>query len=521
MAEKIITIQNILGGLRPSSQFAGSGQYGPSLGIDPDLPITDSDTEPSGIIRPSAVEAFSSTNIDDTPLWFITNPKDTKIRMYTENGKLVSYTNALATETLDTTATTASGNGAAYYDDYIYLAKDTTIARFGTLSGGSPSVTQSYWVTTLSLTALTDTTYPTVGGVEMPNHVMHYHRSDDRLYFCDVNSSGVGIINFIQTTGGGTNAGSTYQALDFDNNLYPVALASLENNLVVGLIDGTDITAEQNRAVLSVWDGAATAPLNLVQREFPDPLITALLNVNGVIWVFSGSAQGGCRVTQYFGGFNFQEVAYIPYVLPPLQGAVDHKMGRVSFGTRTTKPSTAPVVVSIGSKFPGMSRGVHITHYPSISGNNPYVSALKYATQEGPALLTPIIGVRSDSADDLYKRSTTYSPGSADNVWTSEKFRIGRNFTIKKVELSLSTAVASNITITPTITVDNGATAYTGSTYNLAAIDSSSGHNGKRKINLYPQGVNGEHNFEISFTFSGSALCGIGMPIVITYEDNE
>ena len=532
MATKVITIQNILGGLRPSSQFSASGQYGPSLGIDPDMPITDSDTEPSGVIRPTSMSEFSSTILTSKPLWIKTNPKNTNVYVYLQNGLIVSYDTALASETSVGTPTSGAGNGMEYYRNYLWFATPTDISRYGPLNG-SPAIINTSWSGSsytgtsggLGKAVLTNTTYPSVGGTVMPNHVMHHHIADGKLYIADVlsdstantNKGALHYVNLSKTTvEGDTNNNSSYNAIDFEHGYYPTCMASLQNSLVVGLIEGTDTITEQGRGIVSVWDATSAQPTVYVQKEFPDPLITAMINDNGIVYIFSGSAQGGCRITQYLGGYNFQEVAYLPYVLPPLQGAVDHKLGRVVFGTKTTKPSSQAVVYAIGSKFESLGRGIHPILTPLTSGTNPSVTALKYVQQVNPVLLQPIVGWGTDTANaassGLNKSSTTY--GTVSNVWRSELFRVGSSFQIKTIEIPLSTAIGANMTIVPKVYVDNDVASFT-----LTTINNTNYPGSDRKLVLQPQGVVGKHNFYLELTFSGSALIAPTLPIRITYEE--
>jgi len=59
---KTITISSILGGFSVSDYFASDGQYLPSVGIDPDLPVSDSDIMPCGLIRPTAYASFNGAS---------------------------------------------------------------------------------------------------------------------------------------------------------------------------------------------------------------------------------------------------------------------------------------------------------------------------------------------------------------------------------------------------------------------------------------------------------------------------
>jgi hypothetical protein len=148
MSEITLTIDSIYGGQAPTKFFGKKGQFNSTIGIDPDFPISDSDTEISGFIRPTAMEKFTGTTITGSPMWIATDPKDANIYIYDTDGKVYNTTSALGTPTLLTTLSTASGNGMEYYDNAMYIARNTDIARYTPLNG-TPGFTTSYWVTTM------------------------------------------------------------------------------------------------------------------------------------------------------------------------------------------------------------------------------------------------------------------------------------------------------------------------------------------------------------------------------------
>jgi len=259
-------ISSIFGGLSVCDYFNLPGQFQCSLGIDPGMPAQDDGDKPSGYIRPTKMVLFSGANVNATPLFIITNPKTTNVYVILSNGRIISYNSSLASEAIAATLTEAAGNGAEYYDNYIYVAGTTDISRYGALNG-SPSITQSYWKTTLSLAALANTEYPSINGVVMPNHNMHRH-TDDKLYICDVfGASGAnqnkGLLHYIKTTKtaveGDTNDGSAYNALDFDFGIWPTCIETYQTDLVVGLIEGISTGIKQKPAKLSFWDTSSAS----------------------------------------------------------------------------------------------------------------------------------------------------------------------------------------------------------------------------------------------------------------------
>lgn len=508
MKELEIEIKSILGGIAPSYGFAGDSQYGASLGVDPDFPATDSQVQPSGLIRPTAMEKFSGSTVDAIPLWITTTPKQATIYAFLNNGTLVGYNSSLSGETKVGSLSTCSGNGMEYYDNYLYLGRNTDIARYGPLDG-SATLTSAYWTSTLSLASLANTSYPSIRGVQMPNHPMHRH-TDDALYFIDVQSSGYGILCKIKTTKttaeGDTNYGSAYNVLDFDAGLYPTALSSYQTNLAVGLIEGTNTTIRQKNAKVAFWDTTSDSFSLITEDEFPDPLITALLNVNGVLYVASGSAAGGCRISRYAGGYTHEVVWYNADVYPPLQGAFADLLNRVVFGTGVTYPESAAAVFGIGS-MAGLGGGVHgILKASPTSGAAQYVTSLAYVQNSALPKLAPIIGWTDGSGNyGIDKLSSTYGVW----VWRSQTFRIGENFEIYDIEIPLSQAVASNMTITPKIYVDNlsaNTSLRTINTTNFAASD--------KKVNIMTR-VIGKQDFVLELRGTGTALLTVGLPIKI------
>ncbi len=508
MKELEISIDSILGGVAPSYGFAGPSQYGASIGIDPDFPATDSQVQPSGLLRPTAMEKFSGSIVDAAPLWITVTPKQGTVYAFLNNGTLVGYSSTLGTETKVGSLSTCSGNGMEYYDNYLYLGRNTDVARYGPLDGAA-TLTTAYWTSTLSLASLANTTYPSIRGITMPNHPMHRH-TDDALYFIDVQSSGYGILCKIKTSKttveGDTNSGSAYNVLDFDAGLYPTALETYQTNLAVALIEGTNTTVRQKNAKMAFWDTTSDSFSLITEDEFPDPLITALQNVNGTLWVASGSASGGCRISRYAGGYTHEVVWYNADIYPPLQGAFADLLNRVVLGTGTTYPEASASVFGIGS-MANLGQGVHgILNSSSTSGAARFVTSLRYVLNSALAKLAPIVGWSDGSGNyGIDKLSTTYGV----SVWRSQTFKIGKEFEIYDVEIPLSQAIASNMTITPKIYVDN-LSANTA----LRTINATNYPNSDKKVNLMTR-VIGKQDFVLELRWTGSALLTVGLPIKI------
>jgi len=113
-------ITGITGGRTSSRYYPADKQFTSSLGVDPDLAIGTQTTSCGGAV-PAAYSAMSGANVNSYVINFITCPKTTKTYAVLANGRLVSYNNALASETLLATAGGGNASGAIYYNNYIYI----------------------------------------------------------------------------------------------------------------------------------------------------------------------------------------------------------------------------------------------------------------------------------------------------------------------------------------------------------------------------------------------------------------
>lgn len=506
-----ITIDSVFGGESATEFFSQKGQFQSSVAIDPDLPKDDSAVKTSGYLRPTSLAKFSASTVTSTPRWIVTNPKTQNIYVYAADGKVHTVDSSLAIGADVATLASASGNGAEYYDNYAYFAKNADVARYGPLDG-SPAVTTAYWTSTLSLTAPTNTTYPSLNGVAIPNHPMHRH-TDNKLYFGDVHANGYGILSYVKTSKttveGDTNDSSAYNALDFGYGEYPTCLETYNTFLAVGLIEGTGTTTLQKPAKISFWDTTSASYSQITSVELPDPIITALRNVNGTLYAFTGNASGGFRVLRFGGGYSFDEIYYSEEGAPPFAGAVDHFLNRIIWGGYTTRPSTNAVVYAYGSKQKGIPMGVHKIYASTSAGATQNVTALKYVLHASNKQPGVIVGWKDGSSQGLDKISTTYGAAK----FASETFRMGRPFQIKKVRFPLAQAVAANMTLIPKIYVDDAS-----SSTALTTINSTNYASSERNVIQYPAGLTGKHNFYLELAWSGTVLLTAALPITIEGE---
>jgi len=527
MANKKIklTIDSILGGMSPYMYVSGVGQFQESVGIDPDQLVdfgVSTKEKAGGMITPSRYTKFSDTDLSGAPKWILTEPKNALLYVYASDGEVLSYNAGLTagSETVIGTPTSGAGNGAAYYNNYLYFATPTDISRYGPLDG-TPALTNTVWTgaTLGSQTALVNTDYPDAEGVEYPNHAMHVH-TDNKLYFCDF-KDGVGYVHYIKTTKvtdeGDTNDASTYAALDLPFGYKPTDIESYGTDIVISAVQTDDTTLRQGKAALFFWDTVSPSFHTMVPIQ--ETIIGALLNVNGNLYVFSGNSNAGNAVGVYRGGQTVQNVAFLETGHAPFAGAVDYYGSRVVWGTKVTQPEEAACVFSLGYKHPSLpTNALHNIIRSGASTSNPALTALKFAQQ--PSGLTPrvILGWKDDSA--AYGLEKLGGSDTMDAFFMSEVFKIGQNFKINKLRIHLDNSVAANVSIIAKLLTDDE-----GTTYTLKTINNTN-YAGKRTI-VYKATdlttnssgpVQGEHNYYLQLEFQGTLLRSVILPITMEVE---
>ena len=418
------------------------------------------------------------------------------------------------------TLTSGSGNGLAYHKNYYYIFKNTDVARYGPLNG-SAEFNGSYWVgSPLATTALVNTTYPSLvqATKALPNHPAHLHPSDGRLYFGDVVGN-QGTIHYIDTTKttveGDTNESSKYNALDLPHGYWPIDIESYGTDVAFALYEGNnDSVTFQKRAKLSFWDTTAANFNKIIDVEFPDPIITALKNVNGILYTFSGQLGAlGTRVCRFVGGYSFEQIAFIDDSEPPFPGAVDALLNKVVFAGLIAGVNGGTKLASVwglGSKT-GKFNGLFNIMGASNSSSAADITSMAVIDQDGFGFQIPVTGWTTGSAYGIDRQTSTYD--KVNPIWRSQTYRIGQPFKITKIRIPLAQAMAANMTIVPKIFVDEEATSYT-----LTTINNTNYPNSERNIVLRPESATGQHSFFLELKWSGSVLCTVGLPIEVEYE---
>lgn len=511
MSEINFRIKDIFGGWSTTDFYNSYGQFLCSLGIDPDMPSLDTGNKPCGYIRPTVMAKFSGTNVNAVPMFILTNPKDTKIYVVLSNGKIISYSATLTSETLVGTLSSCIGQGAEYYDNYLYFRKNLDVARYGPLNG-TPSLTQNFWTSTLSLTAPRHVTYPTINGVKIPNGQMHRY-TNGKLYFCDVLSSNKGALHYVKTkkttVEGDTDDTSVHTALNFNYGEYPVCIETYQTDLVVALIEG--VNTSMMRGKLSFWDASSVSVTSITSIEAPKEkeIFTAIKNVNGTLYAFSGFITGGCRVSRLISGYQLEEVVYLPEEYPPVSsGAVDHIINRFVWGSNCIKPTPSGCVFAIGSKEQKLTSGLQNIIRITNTGDNAMATAVKYVQSDGKIVM-PIVGWKSDSGYGIDKITT----GGGTGIFRSEVVIVDNysgKLSLKQIRIPFIQKMTADMSFTIYLYVDGALNSRTWT------IDGSKTSYKNKLFAIVEPEISFDNNFFIQIEFSGSDLLTIGLPITGT-----
>ena len=525
-----IRINSISGGIAKSINEAGEKQYSDAVAIVPSWPAANSGNlnlfSPSEAIRPVGYSKFSVSVLNGNPYHILTNPKNTRVYSYLSTGRVISYNSVLADETSMSDLSTSVGNGAVYYNNYLYFMRDTDIDSYGPLSGGTAAFTTGVWTGAALGTqvALSDnaTTYPSVRGAGThPNHNGHVH-TDGILYVCDFDKTtsttayrNHGLIHSIKTKfgtyEGDTNDGSGYASLVLPLDYRPIALESYGTFLAVlcNRVAGSKVL-NQGFPALFFWDPTGPDPDAEAIVPLPVQYVTAIKNVNNRLYLFGGpepSSNLGFVLFRYEEGGGVTEIHRFYDGCSPLQGAVDVMGEELVFGS--VKSDNLP---SAGAWSYNTRTGAihHIaSSTASTTSTDGIVTALRFAEMGSLGRPRMVLGWRDSSSYGLDKFATGATLSS---YWLSARYNIGRPFKITKIIFNLNQAVASSMSIQPSIYYNSFI-----SSKSLTLIDSTNYANGERQIIQYPNVV-GKKDFMLKLEFTGSVLLTLEMPIIIEYE---
>ncbi len=505
-------IGSALGGWSSSWFNSQENEFLDSVGIDPEYKYGDG-MKAFGAIYPPLIGTVSvGDGLKTAPMWITGAQTTTGIFVYGANGTLFTYDGSMAFA--DTNGggllnTGGAGNGQVSAGDYLYLATGTGVSRLGPLSATAPTLLTTFWTTAitgegLGLSALTNTTYPSSNSVTYPNHPMHFH-NDGYVYVADY-ASNQGMIHSFYSGTSATSA--TYSDLLLPPGLLPVDIKSYGTDLAIlccasGLYGG-GATPRAGRSALVLWD--TVSPNFYRSVPISEPWATALVNKNGELFVLVGTQDRGVKLMKYLGEDSVQILTNFLESSPPPAGAADSLGNMVVWGISGSVPTTYAGVMSYG--FRGMS-GTPVNNIMRISdttGSLPRVSALKFVKSTS---LYPVVGWMTN--DSTYGLDAEGS-GTLASVFRTRVFNVGSKFNIKRIRIPLTGPIASGMSISPKIYIDNT------TSYELPDINPTNYPNSERIIDYTNLAVGGFENFYIQFTGAGTVQLGFSPEATIDVE---
>ena len=533
-----IEINSIYGGIQPTLNFGPESSYLGACAIDPDENVG---SRISGTISPVAYT--KTTGVSDV-MWMEANDKDDDTYYYTSDGKFGKIDVTGGTTEVSALAS-ASGNGLKYFNNYYYIARDEDVVRYGPMDG-TPSLETS--MTTNGVTiSLSNKVMEAIGSYDIPNHQIFTHLNN-RMYVVDTADErrgtihGINAYDFIVTntvtsfvigdiatgeTSGATgtiigtadstekglmliNVDGTFQdgetvtgttggsatisgtlkpgyypvvlrnELSLKDGYYPTCIEQFGMDVVIGAMSEKD-------SRLFFWDGSADS--FYIDPILPYPIISALLNMNGSLYVFGGTDT--LSLGQYVGEETVREIYALDHGSLPLQGAVKGLKNRIVFGSKQTYPETRGCVWAWDTK----NRALH-----NIVSTDEQVSALIQKDDD----------LRISDSAGLYEKGTT----GYDSIFRSEMINFSQPFTIDKLTIPFSETfgTGANATVVKaTLHYDND---------RVTDEHTITLEEGSRTFTIHPN-QQGTTNFYIEITLKGNTFVSVNLPIRCEYTIHE
>lgn len=511
MALKEFQITSILGGQSPLRHGAGKAQFLLSNSVDPEVQL---DGAANGYIIPTAVTKFSSSGLSGAPIWIETNPTNSLVYVYADDGELISYDNSLGSETVIGTPTAGSGNGMAFLNDHLIIPTDTNIAIYGPLSS-SPAIDSTWGTVTGGMNVLINTTYPSIRSVAYPNH-MAFRHSDGFVYVTDFKAN-KGLIHRVGITTASANDGSLSDVLDLPVDVRPFAISNYGTDLaIIGSVVGTTAQLRKGTSTLFLWDTFEDTFWREV--NIPSAMVTAMFNDGGRLYIWGASANQGWQLYVYDGGETVTEIYDSSVGSSPLAGAVDSQNGRLFWGSFDTRKTDTACVYALGYQGPALPKSaLQNVLTPAGLSTTGIISAVR-CIDNLTSKEYPIIGHRDSGSN--FGLSRYSESGTQNGVFRSQSFVVGKRFKVREVRIPLTKAVANGVVNNPSIVYDDA-----GSTIALTAINNTnfSGatevHYKAMEIDALASGAIGRNDFYVQFEFdAGTINTGVALPVTIIVE---
>ena len=380
MAKKIFLVNKFYGGDSEASKtgLKGSYYYADSVDFKTDLDALTIQTAPVSDLTPSALVK-----------WIEHDPVTGNIFAYAEDGSF--YKKASGSWSTLTAATSSHGQGMKVWQDYVYLRKDSAIARYGPLSS-SPSLTQSWQSSNVQ--TITDHA-PILDFV-------------GNLYFANG-----------RYLGGWDGSTWTYNQVKLATGWNIRSLAIIGNKLSMGCWQGSNVYSLEN-GLLSLWDGTGQAGDGPTDFTY----LAGAINAQGVIdntlfmvagsvgnlYYYNGNVIKVRKINKQLTGSNYVEV---------FPGAMGTHAGDliIGMGGNTDSTTLTQAVYAYGYTSKNYPRAMYIPYV--ISTGTKTGTGLRIGAVCGVGPNEFYIGWKDGSSYgvDLVTGTTPYSSATYQTLW--------------------------------------------------------------------------------------------------------
>ncbi len=405
----------------------------------------------------------------------------------------------------------------------------------------------------ISFLPLKDQTYSTIGGYEIPNHMMFLH-GDDTVYFCDTQNGGVigriktgDLLKVVNITDEGEESDEKFKMGDLIRGEQSNATATIMKimkqeedneqglvlvNIIGDFIDGEKVVNIVNTDIYGTVDGeiqngqanlfSESIALRLPKNIYP----VAISSIGTDLMIIGISGKGNSYM---FLWDTFSDTFYrqTPLPYPIVSATKTHNGIPYIFGGDDKSHSlniyrggdSIEQLFYIDSGLPPLQGAIDTTYdrlkwgssqkYPeekgcvwalgSKIGRNGIHNILTAGGQ-----VSALKGNYVSSEDNIYRKGGQYQ-----SIWRSELLSFGRPFSLDKITIPLGKDLAENDKLNITIYYDNEEKS------NKFEIDNTTYED--RIIRLSPD-AQGIHNTFIEIKWETENQIPVNFPIIIEYE---
>jgi len=370
----------------------GSFLYGENLNFSTDL---------TGLSVSIKTTKDSSAVVTDLPKWIEHDAVNDKTYAYGNDGNF--YVESAGSWSALTAASTAAGQGMRIWNDYVYLRKTSTIARYGPLSS-SPTLTQSWQTSNVQTISDHAPIVEFLGNIYIANG-RYLGEWDDSTW--------------------------TYNSLTLPVGWKIRTLAVLGEDLVMGGWIGSNVY-DYEKGFLWFWNGTDTSVSSFIEvnegavnaMHVIDNNLYFIAGASGKMYVYTGQVIPLRQITMDLASSEYLEV---------FPGAMDSHMGKLLIGLagKTDSITLPQGVYSYGRTSKNYPRALNLDHVISTGTKTGTTLKIGAVSAVGPNEV--YVGWEDTTATNGIDKISGTTPYAA-ATWHSLIFDNGNAYTIKELD---------------------------------------------------------------------------------------